>query len=157
MEGMDWKRYKGAFKPDGALRDVYVKDTSAKHWSQFHAFLLSGGYPLRYSRRGESAALPEDFVRLIGHRVQGHLLTIDLGGVLLNCHFFLEDEIELDFHPEDVTSAEDLGKVFSFMRALGEYLERPVILTPENMDEEVWFRHVPGATNVECVVEDCSI
>ena len=78
-------------------------------------------------------------------------MTIDLGGVLLNCHFFREEEIELDFHPEDVASARDLGKVFGFMRALAEYLERPVILTPQNTDDEVWFRHVPGEADVECV------
>jgi hypothetical protein len=148
---MDWERYRRAFENDGALRDIYVKDTSTKAWGRFREFLLSRTYPLRYSWRGEPAALPEDFVSLIGHPIQGHLLTIDLGGVLLNCHFFLEEEIELDFHPADVASAEDLGKVFWFMRALGENLERPVILTPENMDDEVWFQYVPGGKHVECV------
>ena len=107
-------------------------------------FVRSSGFGLRYFRDGESAQIPSNAADALADRSCAHNLIIDVGGVGVCCHFFIEDEIELDIDPREVTSQAALDNVMNFMGSLGAYLARDVILTEENSPEYVWFRYSSG-------------
>ncbi len=131
----------GAFHQDGSLRDIYVEDVTLEHWEKFLGFIRAGDFDLRYARDGGTARLPATAAQILGDRSCTHNLAIDLGGVEACCHFFAEDEIELDIDPRQVTSPITEEKVLKFMALLGAELGRDVILTEENLREDVWFRY----------------
>jgi hypothetical protein len=55
-----------------------------------------------------------------------------VGNVRLNCHFFIDSEIEIDIDPSEVETATDHDGVLKFLESLGRALGKPAILTPEN-------------------------
>ncbi len=151
---MDWNRCSAVFKPDGALRDLIVNGTSVEDWGRFRWFLAGGDYTLTFYRDDEEEELPEEFSSLVEEPEIGLLLQVDLGQVVLFCHFFGADEIELDLQPEDVNSEEALESVLNFMMDLGNALDKAVALTPANRHDKPLLNFAPGDTSVECKVGD---
>ena len=133
----------GAFHRDGSLRDIYIQNVTIEHWETFLSFIRDGGFGYRYARDGSAARLPPTATQILGDKSSAHNLGIDLGGVEACCHFFAEDEIELDIDPREVNSPGSEEKVLNFMALLGAALDRDVILTEENRREDVWFRYSP--------------
>jgi hypothetical protein len=72
------------------------------------------------------------------------MLTFDVGGVHINCHFFGHEELEFDLDPREVKDARSLAEVLGFMRQVGVALELPVRLTPENTRERPFLEYSPG-------------
>ena len=58
-----------------------------------------------------------------------------------NSHFFIEEEIELDVDPREVTTQQHMDSVLKFMAELGSILKHDVILTEENGPEHIWFEY----------------
>ena len=114
---------------DSSCRDLYVLNTSVADWE---AFLdLATLYPFDYTYDGEPRELPS-VAQVFRDQDGTHLLRIHLDAVTLNCHFFDEDEIELDLDPRQVVSGEQHEQVLDFMERLGSALSKTVLLTPEN-------------------------
>ncbi len=139
-----------AFHNDGSLRDIYIHDVTTEHWEKFLNFVRSSGFGLCYFRNGEKAQLRSTAAQLLGDRSCSHNMAIDLGGVEACCHFFAQDEIELDIDPREVNSATTEKRVLDFMERLGANLDRDVILTEENSPNEVWFRYSSREGVVRC-------
>lgn len=148
---MDWDRIAAGFEPDDSLRDVYVHGTSLADW-QHVLDALRGWTPApTFTLDGEQAALPETVEEIFQfQKTQKPMLSLLLGGAILNCHFFCAEEIEFDLDPAEVgpTQAEALT---TFMRVLGEAANKPVVLTMENSPEAVVFRYRPDEQKVEWV------
>ena len=121
-------------KVDGSLRDIYVLDTSIALWNKFLE-LLSGSH---YDRQCFSDGDPVDYFQSfqqIREIQQSHstLLTIILPeGPSINCHFFVEYEIEMDIDPRDFQNESRLLILERFLTWLSHSLDRRVILTHEN-------------------------
>jgi len=49
----------------------------------------------------------------------------------LNCHFFQNDDIELDLDPREVTGQAQLDALLEFMRDIGRTTSASVVLTPK--------------------------
>jgi hypothetical protein len=148
MGASDWERDQNAFIRDGSLRDLYVLDTTLQDWQRLLDFLRASDYPLRFGW-DEETVLPQEAAELFADRAPaGVLLRVDLGGPGLNCHFFREDEIEFDLDPRAVGGPSAAEAVFSFMRRVGQALNKPVRLTPENMCEAVLFEYEPTSDQV---------
>lgn len=133
---MDWKTVASEFAWDGSLRDMYVFATSLAEWDQFLEALQVWGYATRFSIDGEPAVLPQtatDAFEILQRAMP--LLQIDLGGITLCCHFFTDEELELDLDPLEIDSPQKLALLTEFMRQLGRTLQRPVVVTPENSPE----------------------
>ncbi len=108
--------------------------------------MRSGRYAYDFTFRGVTASLPLDVAKILSARTEGGpLLSIDVGGVILSCHFFTEEEIEFDLDPRAVTGQSKAEAVFDFMRALALSLDLPVRMTPENMRANRIFEFNPGA------------
>lgn len=139
---MDWPKYKDEFACDGSLRDVYVLNTNVAIWKQFLDFLKSSGIP--HSFRGEERAeylddLAAYFKKRSEHR--SLILSMDVNGVIINCHFFTETEIEFDLDPKEVTGEDKANSLFQFMETVSNTLSLPIRMTPENTEETPIFEY----------------
>jgi hypothetical protein len=78
------------------------------------------------------------------------LLSIKVGSVILNCHFFTGREIDFDFDPREITSEFQAAQVFTFIHQIGKLLNKEVIVTPSNYQSYVIFKFSPciGQSNI---------
>ena len=127
---------------DGSLRDIYVLGTTARSWETFLAF--AAAYPLAYSFDGEARSLPPAR-EIFANRSGSHLLSIAIGSVTVNCHFFVESEIELDVDPKEVKGPEEHFQVLRFVEGLAIKVGRPVLVTPENGAEIPFLSYEPSS------------
>lgn len=142
---MMWEEYKVEFTPDGSLRDIYIKGVDIDDWQSFIDFLRSTEANLDFYIEAKAAKLPDCIKDIVLDREQLYQLSIRLDGVTVNCHFFTPVEIELDLNPQEIDSEAKAKVIFRFMSTVGRVLNRQVILTPENAEEQPIFKYEPGA------------
>ena len=144
---MDWEKAKAAFYCDGSLRDVYVRNTAFEDWNRFLAY--ASLHSTSYSVDGEPRPLPAQASEIFeeGDR-KAHLLAIKFGEVVLNCHFFTVDELELDIDPRQVTSQHALDVIVQALTNIGKALKKDVILTDENAPTSEWLRYEAASGTV---------
>lgn len=140
-ENLEWAACKAAFAVDGSLRDIYVHSTTVDDWDRFLRAISEK--PLTYTVDGAACPLPAKASTAL-ERVNAHLLTIKHGPLHLNCHFFAEEEIELDLDPREVTSQAAFDAVLGFMREIGTALGKRVVLTEESAADHVWLSYDPS-------------
>ena len=149
---MNWEDYKAEFEFDGSWRDIYILETSDSEWQILIDFIRTNAYEYSCFVGGEEAALP---IRVNGVFEPDYefrpLLLIKAGSVILNCHFFTEEEIEFDLDPREITSEFQAEQVFTFMRQLGDLLKKEVILTPENYQSYVIFKFSPSVGKIQYI------
>ena len=141
MQRPSWGEASGFWAPDGSLRDVYVKDAGLDDWRNLVD--LARACEHTYSLDGETKPLPS-----VGHifsdRDGHHVLGIHLGAVVLNTHFFVPDEIELDIDPKQIEGPGEHATVFDFLERIAKRLKKPVCLTPENHPDEPYVTYAPA-------------
>jgi len=141
---VDRRRYPDDFAWDGALREVLVPGATAADWTRFIAWITSGVRPFRFGTAEQAMALPDIFAEIATFQRQViPTLTIDPGGLHLNCHVFAAETIVLDFDPRDVVSAESVATLSAFVAELGRLLGKPVFVIPENMPDHPFWRYNP--------------
>ncbi len=128
------------WEKDGSLRDVYVLDTTFTDWALLLSLAEKYGY--QYSYAGQDHPLPE-VEEIFTARDGPHLLSVKLGRVTANCHFFVPDEIELDFDPREIDSDSDHYEVLRFLEALGEGTNKKVSVTAENAKNIPYLSYDP--------------
>ena len=138
---LDWPSQKSDFEPDGALRDIYIQNTTIEDWKLAVSVIMDGGFGARLERGGDSVAVPSTFESLFDQN-DSHLLSFTVGGALLTCHFFSSDEIEFSLDPKDVSKTV-LEGLLGFMIDIGDATKKPVCMTPENAAEMPIFRYDP--------------
>jgi len=126
-----WSRLQEIFESDGALLDLYVPSAGPDGWRRFLRFLKDRALPLEFEIDGQAAVLPADYdtIRAIGKEAS-LTLRIAVGKLGLNCHFFDEDEVEVDVDPKQVSEATVVG-LLEFMRGAGLALSKDVFLSAE--------------------------
>jgi hypothetical protein len=72
------------------------------------------------------------------------MVRIRVGTVMVVCHFFTTDEIEMDVDPREVTSQAELDELLGFLRLVGDTLGRAVILSHESDEEHPFISYEPG-------------
>jgi hypothetical protein len=146
---MDWQQIALGFEWDGSLRDIYVLETSIVEWQQVWEALHKLEPPPVFSIDSKTRPMPNNVATVFADRSQhGPLLSICLGRILLNCHFFQLNEIEFDFDPRDVIGLGDAELLADYMQMLGEVTRKVVILTAENVKEAVIARYLPASGGV---------
>lgn len=148
---MNWQDYKIAFEWDGSWRDIYVLDTNINDWQRLLDFLRESSYVTIYHGL-IGPELPETMQEIIEiQKTSISTMSINIGETIVNCHFFLESEIEFDIDPRDIDNEAKLTEIFNFMQRIGNLLRKEVILTEENGEDEIWFRFVPGSESVQFI------
>ena len=141
---MEWEEARSAFARDGSYRDLYVLGTTAEDWRLLLSFLKGSEYGLRFRHGDDWGSVPDAPDGLFaGESGRTTLLSVDVGGVTVNAHFFEADQIELDLVPNEVQTAERGASLFRFMRGIGLALGKPVRLTPENDRDYVLIEYDP--------------
>lgn len=143
-----WEDVRAAFAPDGTWRDLSVFDTDLADWQAFLDMIRHGGVPMRFSVDGEHVELPRAVADVFALR-EGHrpLLRIAPGGLDLACHFFTEDELELDLDPGSVDERR-FDDLVELMVALGDVLGKDVVLTYESAPALEILRYARAAGRV---------
>jgi len=130
---MMWNDIRQEFDWDGSWRDIYALDVGMAGWRAFWRLILNPGYRVDYRIDGAPAALPHDVDSVFALReTTAPLLSVFLDTIQLNCHFFNDQDIELDLDPREMTSQAHLDLVLAFMGSLGRATFSGVVLTPEN-------------------------
>ena len=129
---------------DGSLRDVYVLATTQRELEYFfdhvRPMIADGDFRLD----GESSPLPDTYQEAMKRsRDSAATLSIPAGDGVVNCHFFDDSELELDFRPNDYQTAESWDALSSFLQGLADAMQREVIVTAENTKECIHFRYEP--------------
>lgn len=150
MSEVTWDRCRMGFEWDGSLRDIYVLNASIEDWGTFVHALPSMSYRTEFLIDDEAAILPATTMALFERRADHTpLLRLYAGPVMLCCHFFSDQELEFDLDPREVHGISEFRKVLDFMRTLGEVLDKPVILTPENEREHPLITYDPRCDHFE--------
>lgn len=71
-------------------------------------------------------------------------MSIDIGGISANCHFFVTSEIELDLNPKEIKGAAEHKSVLLFMAGIAESIGKPILLTPENDQNAPYLSYEPS-------------
>ena len=125
---------------DGSLRDVYVQHMGPKQWERFDSLVRK--YELAYSFDGSYAQFPGSQT-LLANREGSHLLSVMLGQVSVNCHFFVDWQLELDISPREISGPAEHGAVLDFVEQLSVALELPADITPENSETTPLLTYSP--------------
>lgn len=139
---LDWPVQRADFEPDGSLLDIYVLGATMADWKVVLRLILDENFQARLHHCGAVVPTPADLDSLLDK--SGYYMSFDVGGVVLDCHFFCPEEIEFSFSPEDVTEA-TLRGLLRFMGTMGVATGRPVVMTPENIRESPLFSYDPVA------------
>lgn len=128
-----WEDVAAEFEFEGSWRDVWVPDATIPDW-------LAAAASIRSSRSisctidGAPAAFPADPPQWSLPESR-KVAQLNIGGPVLNCHFFAPAEIEFDLDPREFTCQRHLDALLGFMRLLAQACQREVLLTPENLHD----------------------
>lgn len=142
------------FENDGSLRDIYILSTKLEDWQSFLDFIKEGNWKVEFYKDSERTNYinfnaSELFAKKNNYATT---MTVMLEGLLVNCHFFSEDEIELDIDPVEVNNISRAESIFYFMVDIANRLNRDVSLTPENSPNHSLVRCRPQTSTIEYVL-----
>ena len=133
--GIRWPDVAEDFAFDGALRDVYVFDTTADDWQAVWRAVVER-YPIQ---AGDGGAVPLDVRPLLGG--ERRRMMVDPDGIRANCHFFCEGQVEFDVDPRDFTGQLAMEGLCEFIAMVGRAAGKDAVLTMENAPECVSLRY----------------
>lgn len=136
---MTWSQAAEDFSPDGSLRDIYVRHVSADDWERAYRWLIDT-YPHVFTRDGIQIESPPSVEFIWQDRaVAFNRLTLDVGELHVNCHFFQSDDLELDLRPEEVVSEERFVALTVLIEGLGRLVDKTVVLSYQNGRDDAVF------------------
>lgn len=131
-------------RPDGALRDFYIHGTNRSDWNTVMRWVRGKLESGCFTVDGESRELPLTFEAIEQIRTQATpCLSIPIAGAYVNCHFFCDDEIELDFRPEDYYTPDLWSALCEFLQEIADIVGKPGVVTYENVEDEIIERFEP--------------
>ncbi len=133
---MDWVKIKEEILyKDGSLRDIYfqgmTEKTRAKFWEFMKYNALSKELILDNKTFTEFPSFPEI------KKQENKLLKIRLDGILVVCHFFTDEEIEMDIDPGEVKNIELWNKLINMLTDLSRFIGVKGKITPESAPEYI--------------------
>jgi hypothetical protein len=152
---MRWDTVAAEFEFDGSWRDICVLETSIVNWQASLDAIRASTLEFTYRVAGVATDLPTSARAAFPEPgFSDRLLEVRTSGVILNCHFFEENEVEFDLDPREVKSQRELDAVLLFMSLLAEACRKPVSLTPENGHWAALIRVRPGASPEHILWQD---
>ncbi len=139
-KNLNWKSIEEYFKPDGALRDIYIYDANIELWNFFLNFVTSNfSFIFQYQDVERKTLLSYEEIKKFQND-NPIVLKILLDKISINCHFFCEDEIELDIDPKEIDE-NNYNSLILFIENIGFNLNRNVIITDENSKESIFLTY----------------
>lgn len=128
-----WSAVRDAFLWDGSLRDIYILQTSVRHWNAILTDLAKREFPLSFFLSDQQQDyIPDSFESIeTGAGDRKPLLVVTIDGVRVCTHFFSDEEIEFDLDPSELNEANFLA-VCDFLKCLAQATGKAVLITDEN-------------------------
>jgi len=130
-------KHKWIFEPDGSLLDIYVQETTLEDWMTLIEY-LNANYKLKYvptSANETEDRINKSYITQILTDKTGELecrtVSIFTDNIIINSHFFLQDQIEFDADPREFKGQGEFEAVIEFMKIVSKLLNKEVILTGE--------------------------
>jgi hypothetical protein len=139
-----WSDVADLFVPDGGLLDIYVFGTNVEEWEKVIATVATQGWQVGFSATGWPG-MPD--VREIFAQLDDLSVCVSVqpvAGLVINTHFFTEEEIEFDLEPSDVRGQTDFDALCTFLRVVARAAGKPIVLTPENSGHLHLLAYDPG-------------
>ena len=134
-----WSEIKDEFRADGSLRDIYVEGIDPLQWGTFIEGVASSIYRHVFTHGGVEIDLPNNLAE-IKKLQESNPTTLAIwltDKIQVNCHFFVENEIELDISPRDILGEHEYRVLIVFLEWISSMLKERVILTHENTQDQV--------------------
>ncbi len=133
----NWEDIKWIFEHDGGLRDIYIKDVNIEDWELLIDF-LNENYKIKYGTTQNNLdyniidiQYVLQFLSNQSIEMEHKTASIILDKVIINTHFFADNQIEFDIAPKEINSPSNYKKIINFMLDLSHLLKKEVILTGE--------------------------
>ena len=143
---MNWDELRnGMYHIDGSWRDIYVLNTTKEDWHRWIEY-VNTNYEVSWYADDYNSGIAVDTIdsQFINCRWDSkHCATtvsVLLGKVQINCHFFTESQIENDIDPREIKSLDDHKRVMEYMKSVYNLLGKEVILTEENSEDAIWIK-----------------
>jgi hypothetical protein len=143
---MKWEDYKREFVDDGQLRDLYVNNASPHDWQSMLNFLRSTQASIHFYIDGRAANLPTRISPMLADKSHQYHLSVQMGGVNIDCHFDSPEQIQLTFDPHDIKNEFNASLIFRLMQSIGRTLDKPVFCAPLHAEDKPIFQYRPGET-----------
>jgi len=140
-----WNEIKSDFNVDGTLRDIYVEDIDIDIWNLFLRKIEESSYKISFFHGELKKDLPNLFSNIkFLQQSDSTILSIWLNeNIHLNCHFFIDSEIELDLTVQEIQVEQSFILLQEFMVWLSHVVKKEVKLTHEGMQNDVIMKVIP--------------
>src|SRR5262249_3821416 len=130
---LQWEILKSEFLEDYSnLRDIYVLGTTISDWQSLFDRLRTV-YQLQYTVDGDPQPMPDSIaVAFATKEMANAAVSFDIGNIIVACHFFTTEEIELDILAREINSQRTLDTLLGFLRLVGDNTQKTAFLTDEN-------------------------
>lgn len=118
------------FEVDGSLRDVCVLDAGVAGWERLLRAVRDAPWEYRLTVDGRSCEPSEHSPRQLVDE-EDATLSIRVGRMWFDSHFFEVGEIEFSFDPSEIEGGEQFGSLERFMLWLANACGQRVVLTME--------------------------
>jgi hypothetical protein len=127
-------------KPDGALRDLLVLETTIDDWQCLVDFIRTLKVQIVYKEGDITLPPPMSAQDCFGSEPDRptRLMSFQIAGMDLNCHFFAVDQIELDIDPRQIDGLLAVDSLLDFMCTLGRRLRNDVLLADEGSNSAAY-------------------
>jgi hypothetical protein len=145
-----WVSVKDEFEWDGSWRDIYVLDTGPEEWRCFLELVYQNPSEINFYIDGEMTDQPPpvSIAEALSIREKAApTLFVNKSGLIFACHFFTDEEIELDIDPRQVDCEDRYKILIGFCQDLSLAVSRKVIVTPENIQETPIFQICGNSVN----------
>jgi hypothetical protein len=119
-------------KPDGALRDIYVDNTSIKDWENILDKFKNSDFSINYFVDEIESNLPTNASSLFTNGQNSVKLQLKKENIIINAYLFISDQIEFDIDPRDFVAKEQHSFIFEFLNLLSDATNKTVKLCEEN-------------------------
>lgn len=134
---------KDFLKPDGALRDIYVDNTSIKDWEKIIDTFKNSDFSINFFVDENESKLPTDISSLFTNRQNSLKLQLKKENILINSFFFIDDEIEFDIDPREFVAEEQHSVIFEFLSLLSGATNKTIKLCDENSADTPYLILLP--------------
>jgi hypothetical protein len=131
-----WEWAKHEFADKRSLRDVLVQGIGKEHWAIALDWLYSHADRFEIEPHGTPPLRSYDEAQALrDHQIP--TAKFYFSNFQFNTHFVWDREIELDFEPGAVQTEADYRMLLHICRQLAVVLDRPVLVTHENMEDQL--------------------
>jgi hypothetical protein len=142
-----WPELQRAFRADGWLRDIYIGETELTDWQRAYDYvrnLVADGFA---AARTDPEHLPDNVPAVFAlQNTVGARMSLDVGTIGINCHFFTESMIEFDINPAGIESPTEAQTLLQFMEGLSRAVGRDVMLTGDSQPYQLWLTYIQATS-----------